>query len=95
MPCRFPSKKNTSPVDSEVPETKPWLDKHYTVNEGWVSEDRRKLLAFARDLPNSDKAGHRLALQLFAQSAPFANLAAVHRNFDWDGPCSATKAGTK
>jgi 4-hydroxyphenylacetate 3-monooxygenase len=23
---------------------------------------------------------------LFAQSAPFAHLAAVYRNFDWDGP---------
>ena len=70
----------------EAPETKPWLDKYYTVNEGWVSEDRRKLLAFARDLLNSDNAGHRLTFQLFAQSAPFANLAAVYRNFDWDGP---------
>jgi len=28
---------------------RPWLDKYYTVNEGWVSEDRRKLLAFARE----------------------------------------------
>ena len=56
----------------DAPETKPWLDKYYTVNEGWVSEDRRKLLAFARDLLNSDNAGHRLTFQLFAQSAPFA-----------------------
>src|SRR5258707_6091499 len=70
----------------DAPETKPWLDKYYTVNEGWLSEDRRKLLAFARDLLNSDNAGHRLTFQLFAQSAPFANLAAVYRNFDWDGP---------
>jgi 4-hydroxyphenylacetate 3-monooxygenase len=23
---------------------------------------------------------------LFAQSPPFAHLAAVYRNFDWDGP---------
>jgi 4-hydroxyphenylacetate 3-monooxygenase len=23
---------------------------------------------------------------LFAQSAPFAHLAAVYRNFDWEGP---------
>ena len=70
----------------DAPETKPWLDKYYTVNEGWLAEDRRKLLAFARDLLNSDNAGHRLTFQLFAQSAPFANLAAVYRNFDWDGP---------
>jgi 4-hydroxyphenylacetate 3-monooxygenase len=35
---------------------------------------------------NSDYAGHRLTFQLFAQSPPFAHLAAVYRNFDWDGP---------
>ncbi len=70
----------------DAPETKPWLDKFYTVNEDWVAEDRRKLLAFARDMLNSDYAGHRLTFQLFAQSPPFAHLAAVYRNFDWDGP---------
>ena len=48
-----------------------------------MAEDRRKLLAFARDLLNSDYAGHRLTFQLFAQSPPFAHLAAVWRNFDW------------
>ena len=41
------------------------------------------MLAFARDLLNSDYAGHRLTFQLFAQSPPYANLAAVYRNFDW------------
>ncbi len=66
------------------PETKPWMDKFYTLNDEWVAEDRRKLLAFARDLLNSDYAGHRLTFQLFAQSPPFANLAAVYRSFDWD-----------
>jgi 4-hydroxyphenylacetate 3-monooxygenase len=70
----------------ESPETKPWLDKFYTVNEQWQAEDRRRLLAFARDLLNSDYASHRLTFQLFAQSPPFAHLAAVYRNFDWDGP---------
>ena len=68
------------------PETAPWLEKYYSVNEDWVAEDRRKLLAFARDLLNSDYAGHRLTFQLFAQSAPFAHLAAVYRNFDWNEP---------
>jgi 4-hydroxyphenylacetate 3-monooxygenase len=72
----------------DAPATKPWLDKFYTVNENWISEDRRKLLAYARDLLNSDYAGHRLTFQLFAQSAPFAHLAAVYRNFDWNGPLS-------
>ena len=75
----------------DAPETKPWLDKFYSVNDGWVAEDRRKLLAFARDLLNSDYAGHRLTFQLFAQSAPFAHLAAVYRNFGWDGPLAFVK----
>ena len=66
--------------------TKPWLDKFYSINDEWVADDRRKLLALARDLLNSDYAGHRLTFQLFAQSPPFAQLAAVYRNFDWDGP---------
>jgi len=68
------------------PETAPWLDKYYSVNADWQSDDRRRLLAFARDLLNSDYAGHRLTFQLFAQSPPYANLAAVYRNFDWDVP---------
>jgi 4-hydroxyphenylacetate 3-monooxygenase len=67
-----------------APETAAWMEKFYTVNENWTAEDRRKLLAFARDLLNSDYAGHRLTFQLFAQSPPFAHLAAVYRNFDWD-----------
>lgn len=68
------------------PETRPWLEKFYTVNESWIAEDRRKLLALARDLLNSDYAGHRLTFALFAQSPPYANLAAVYRNFDFSGP---------
>jgi 4-hydroxyphenylacetate 3-monooxygenase len=75
----------------EHPDTKPWLDKYYTVNENWVADDRRKLLAFARDLLNSDYAGHRLTFQLFAQSPPFAHLAAVYRNFDWQPPLQFVK----
>jgi 4-hydroxyphenylacetate 3-monooxygenase len=70
----------------DSPETKPWLDKFYSVNENWIADDRRKLLAFARDMLNSDYAGHRLTFQLFAQSPPFAHLAAVYRNFDWEVP---------
>lgn len=73
------------------PATKPWMDKYYTINDEWVADDRRKLLAFARDLLNSDYAGHRLTFQLFAQSPPFAHLAAVYRNFDWDGPLAFVK----
>ncbi len=70
----------------ESAETGPWLHKFYSINDEWQSDDRRRLLAFARDLLNSDYAGHRLSFQLFAQSAPFANLGAVYRNFDWDEP---------
>lgn len=69
-----------------APGTKPWMDKFYTINDNWIADDRRKLLGLARDLLNSDYAGHRLTFQLFAQSAPFAQLGAVYRNFDWDGP---------
>ena len=68
------------------PEIKPWLDKYYTVNEDWQAEDRRKLLAFGRDLLNSDYAGHRITFELFAQSPPFAHLNAVYNNFDFSGP---------
>lgn len=73
------------------PDTRPWMEKYYTINDEWVAEDRRKLLAFARDLLNSDYAGHRLSFQLFAQMPPFAHLAAVYRNFDWDGPLAFVK----
>ena len=68
------------------PETGKWLDKFYNVNEYWEAADRRKLLAFARDLLNSDYAGHRLTFQLFAQSPPFKHLNDVFMNFDFDGP---------
>lgn len=67
------------------PETAPWLEKYYRVGE-CSAEDRRRLLAFARDLLNSDYAGHRLTFQLFAQSPPFAHNLAVYNNFDFSGP---------
>jgi 4-hydroxyphenylacetate 3-monooxygenase len=70
----------------EHPETAPWMEKFYSINDDWVADDRRKLLAFARDLLNSDYASHRLTFQLFAQSPPYANLAAVYRSFDWEEP---------
>ena len=73
------------------PEAGPWLNKFYTLNDNWQAEDRRKLLAFARDLLNSDYAGHRLTFQLFAQAPPFAHLAAVYNNFDRKEPLRFTK----
>jgi 4-hydroxyphenylacetate 3-monooxygenase len=33
--------------------------KFYSLNANWPADDRRKLLAFARDLLDSDYAGHR------------------------------------
>ena len=75
----------------EGEETGPWMKKFYTINEHWDSEDRRKLLTFAKDLLNSGYAGHRLTFHLFAQSPPFAHLAAVYRNFGWNGPLEFVK----
>ena len=66
------------------PETEQWMAKFYNVSDTWQAEDRRKLLAFGRDLLNSDYAGHKITFQLFAQSPPFAHLGAVYRNFDFN-----------
>ena len=65
------------------------MEKFYSINERWQAEDRRKLLAFARDLLNSDYAGHRLTFQLFAQSPPFAHLGAVYRTSTSTGRSSS------
>lgn len=70
----------------EHPEIGPWLTKYYSVNEDWPAEERRKLLAYARDLLNSDHATHRLTFELFAQSAPFVQSAALYHSFDFNGP---------
>ncbi|MHA2938851.1 4-hydroxyphenylacetate 3-hydroxylase family protein [Vibrio sp. RC27] len=72
-------------------ETKPWLDKFYNVNAQWPAEERRKLLAYSRDLCNSDYAGHRLTFQEFAQSPRFAHLASVYHHFDFDGPAELVR----
>ena len=71
--------------------TKPWMDKFYTLNENWMAEDRRKLLAFARDLLNSDHAGHRLSFVQFAQAPHFNQLAALYGSFDFSGPLDLVK----
>jgi len=62
-----------------------WLQKYFSVGE-IPAEERRKLFALARDLLNSDYAGHRLTFQLFAQSPPFSHLLAVYNNYDFSGP---------
>jgi len=73
------------------PDTNAWLTKFYSVNEAWDSDDRRKLLAFARDLLNSDYAGHRLTFMLFAQAPPFKHLNDVYESFDFAGPLDFVK----
>src|SRR5207247_5498230 len=67
-----------------------WLRKYFTIGE-IPAEERRKLFVLARDLLNSDYAGHRLTFQLFAQSPPFAHLGAVYRNFDFAGPLDVAR----
>ena len=71
-------------------ETGPWLQKYYRIG-AWTADDRRRLFAFARDLLNSDYAGHRLTFQLFAQSPAFAHLLAVYNNYDFDGPADLVR----
>ncbi len=63
-----------------------WLRKFYTLNQNWQADGRRKILAFARDLLNSDYAGHRLAFAQFAQAPHFNHLAAVCNSLDFSGP---------
>jgi 4-hydroxyphenylacetate 3-monooxygenase len=70
----------------EASGTRDWLNKFYSLNDQWQAEDRRKLLAFARDLLNSDYAGHRLTFVQFAQAPHFNHLAAVYNAFDFEGP---------
>ena len=66
------------------------LDKYLAVGDV-DAEDRRRLFAFARDLLNSDYAGHRLTFQLFAQSPAFAHLLAVYNNYDFEGPADLVR----
>jgi 4-hydroxyphenylacetate 3-monooxygenase len=75
----------------EASETRGWLDKFYSLNANWQAEDRRKLLAFARDLLNSDYAGHRLTFVQFAQAPHFNHLNAVYNAFDFSGPLDFVK----
>ena len=69
----------------DTPGAGEWLRKYFRLGE-IPAEERRKLFALARDLLNSDYAGHRLTFQLFAQSPPFSHLLAVYNNYDFSGP---------
>ncbi len=75
----------------DAPETADWLRKYYGLNQEIMAEKRRKLMAFNRDLVNSDCVGHRLAFQLFGQSPPHAHLSAVYHHFDWEGPLALVR----
>ena len=68
-----------------------WLNKFYSLNDQWQADDRRKLLAFARDLLNSDYAGHRLTFVQFAPAPHFNHLAAVYNSFYFAGPLDFVK----
>ncbi len=68
------------------PEVGDLMEKYYAIADRVDAEERRRFLAYARDLLNSDLAGHRTTFQLFAQSPPFAHLAAVFNTFDFDRP---------
>ena len=58
------------------------------------AEERRRLLALARDLVNSDYASHRLTFQLFAQAPAFSHLLAVYNNYDFAGPVELVRRYT-
>ena len=62
-----------------------WLQKYFTRRRDPCGGTAQTLRA-ARDLLNSDYAGHRLTFQLFAQSPPFSHLLAVYNNYDFSGP---------
>jgi 4-hydroxyphenylacetate 3-monooxygenase len=72
-------------------DSKNWLEKFYSLNDNWQAEDRRKLLAFARDLLNSDYAGHRLTFVQFAQAPHFNHLNALYQSFDFSSPLEFVK----
>jgi 4-hydroxyphenylacetate 3-monooxygenase len=74
----------------DSPEIGPLLQKYYRVGR-FGGDDRRRLFAFARDLLNSDYAGHRLTFQLFAQSPAFAHLLHVYNTYDFSGPADLVR----
>lgn len=75
----------------EASETAGWVQNFLSIGDDVVAEDRRKLLAFARDLINSEHASQKLSFQLLGQSPPHAHLASVYHTFDWDGPLNLVR----
>ena len=70
-----------------------FLGKYFRIGD-IDAEQRRRFLVLARDLVNSDYAGHRLTFQLFAQSPAFSHLLAVYNNYDFAGPVELIKRYT-
>ncbi|HWM33614.1 MAG TPA: 4-hydroxyphenylacetate 3-hydroxylase N-terminal domain-containing protein [Pseudolysinimonas sp.] len=66
-----------------APELAPYLEKYYRLSGRWTPANRRRLLAYAKDLLNSGYAGHKLTFQLFSQAPPFAHLASIFHSFDF------------
>lgn len=66
------------------------LEKYYRIGD-IDADERRRFMALARDLLNSDYAGHRLTFQLFAQSPAFSHLLAVYNNYDFAGPLALVR----
>ena len=79
-----------------------WLRKYFTIGE-IPAEERRKLFALARDLLNSDYAGHRLTFQLFGSRRrsrtcwpSITTTTSVGRSMWWPGtPGSRTRCANE
>jgi 4-hydroxyphenylacetate 3-monooxygenase len=68
------------------PETAPWLEKYYTINEDWRSEDRRRRLAFARPAQLQLRRSPADLPALRAIAAFLPTSPRFTGNFDWDAP---------
>jgi 4-hydroxyphenylacetate 3-monooxygenase len=73
------------------PEIGPWLREYYAPEGEALAEDRRRLIAFANDLLNSEQASHRLNFLTFAQAPVYVQSAALYHNFDWEGPIALVR----
>lgn len=69
----------------------PWSEAFAAPEREGLRADRRRLMAFAHDLLNSEQASHRLNFFAFAQAPAYTQSAAVYRNFDWDGPLALVR----
>ena len=86
-PVRRPDQPDAaSAASSRTRSPASWLREVLRGSARSTPRSARKLLALARDLLNSDYAGHRLTFQLFAQSPPFSHLLAVYNNYDFERP---------